>query len=412
MLKGSAGALAALACPSLSPAADDKAPGYPPARAVTRGPKHHFFGYYDKTPWDATGQYLLAMEIAFYDRQPEPGEELTIGMVDLHNDYRYIALGKTRAWCWQQGTMLQWLGSAPGREIIYNTVADGGYAAGILDVHTGEKRVLPVPVYAVSSDGRQAVSLDFDRVDRLRPGYGYGALPERHKDDPAPENAGIYWMNLNEPQSKLVISLAWAAGNRPDERFEQAEHWFNHLQFNPSGTRFIFLHRWRNPQRKSWWTRLYTANPDGSEIRLLSDVGMVSHFDWRDDRTILAWTKTEQEGMHFYLIDDRTGEHTVMGDGVLTVDGHCSWSPDRKWVLNDTYPDRETHLQTLMLYRPEDKRRIDIGEFLLPPKLQRQPYRCDLHPRWNRDGTQVCIDSAHGPTRQVYVIDVGHITKA
>ena len=29
------------------------------AKAVTKGPKHHFFGYYDKTPWDKTGRYLL-----------------------------------------------------------------------------------------------------------------------------------------------------------------------------------------------------------------------------------------------------------------------------------------------------------------------------------------------------------------
>jgi hypothetical protein len=32
--------------------------------------------------------------------------------------------------------------------------------------------------------------------------------------------------------------------------------------------------------------------------------------------------------------------------------------------------------------------------------------RCDLHPRWNRDGTQVCFDSAHEGERQVYAIDV------
>ena len=54
-----------------------------PAKAVTSGPKHHFFGYYDKCPWDKTGRYMLAMEIDFCDRQPKPGEELTLGFVDL-----------------------------------------------------------------------------------------------------------------------------------------------------------------------------------------------------------------------------------------------------------------------------------------------------------------------------------------
>ena len=28
-----------------------------PVRAATRGPKHHFFGYYDKTCWDGSGRF-------------------------------------------------------------------------------------------------------------------------------------------------------------------------------------------------------------------------------------------------------------------------------------------------------------------------------------------------------------------
>jgi Tol biopolymer transport system component len=35
-----------------------------------------------------------------------------------------------------------------------------------------------------------------------------------------------------------------------------------------------------------------------------------------------------------------------------------------------------------------------------------------LHPRWNPDGTQVCFDGSHEPTRQMYVVDVGHVTQA
>ncbi|KPK70835.1 MAG: hypothetical protein AMJ84_07285, partial [Acidithiobacillales bacterium SM23_46] len=272
---------------------------------------------------------------------------------------------------------------------------------------------LPRPVYAVSRDGEQAVTLDFDRLNRLRSGYGYMALPEKHEDVAAPADAGIYWMDLRTRQpaggNKQIISLEWAAANQPDERFAQAQHWFNHLQFNPSGTRFIFLHRWKRPGNR-WCTRMYTAKPDGSDIRLHADTGMVSHFDWRDDRTILAWSRTKEKGDRFYLFDIETNQTQAVGEGVLTRDGHCNYSPDRKWILNDTYPDRN-RMQTLMLYRVADGRRIDVGKFYLPPKLK-GPFRCDLHPRWNRDGTQVCIDSAHGGTRQLYVINVSQITKA
>ncbi len=419
LLSGAAGTwLAAVGTSALSRLAKaaegpkGKNDAYPPAKAVTKGPKHHFFGYYDKCPWDETGRYMLAGEIGFYDRQPKRGEPLTVGMVDLKQGNTYVPLDETVAWCWQQGTMLQWVGTAPDREVIYNGVKDKRYVAIIRDVHSGKTRVLPKPIYAMSRDGTQAVTLDFDRTGRLRPGYGYIALPEEAKDDPAPKDRGAYWMDIKTGTCKLVYSLAQAASNKPDDRFEGAEHWFNHMQFNPSGTRFLFLHRWKKAKLRPWWTRLYTATPDGSDVRLIMDTGMVSHFDWRDDKTILAWARHPSGKSAFFLIDALTGEMTMEGKGVLVRDGHCSYSPDRRWVLNDTYPQGKQRLMTLMLYRPSDKKRIDIGKFHLPRKLS-GPYRVDLHPRWNRDGTQVCVDSAHEvTTRQMYVVDVGHITKA
>jgi Tol biopolymer transport system component len=376
---------------------------------VTRPPGHHFFGYYDKSPWNASGRRMLAMAVDYFDRNPEKGEALTLGTIDRDGGNTFEPFGRTLAWSWQQGTMLQWLGMQPEAHAIYNTVDEDRYVAVIRNVRSGQIRTLPRSIYTVSRDGHQALTLDFERVNRLRPGYGYIALPERDPDNPAPDDRGIYWMDTKTGENKLIITLAWAATHRPADHLKEGQHWFNHLLFNPSGTRFIFLHRWRNVGRRSWWTRLYTANRDGGEIRLLSDHGMVSHFDWRDDHTILAWTRTPDDGNHFYLIDDRTGEHTVFGGDVLTQDGHCSWSPDRRWVLNDTYPDKQ-RMQTLMLYHPETGRRIDIGRFYQPPELYGRPYRCDLHPRWNRRGTQVCIDSTHEGSRQMYVIDVSAVT--
>lgn len=374
-----------------------------PARAVTRGPKHHFFGYYDKCPWNLSGRILLAMEIDFCDRQPKPGEALTVGMVDLNDNDRYVPLDTTTAWCWQQGTMLQWMGSAPEREVVYNAVQDKQYVAIVRDVVTNKSRTLPRPIYAVSNDGKQAVSLPFDRLHRLRPGYGYCALPESFPDDPAPKKDGWWRMDMVTGKHELVVPITELAAHKPDARFSGAHHWVNHAQFNPSGSRFLFLHRWRVFE-KPWSTRLYTCKPDGSDLKLAWDTGMVSHFDWRDDDTILAWVKTKDQGNKFALIDVPSGEGKVIGGDVLTQDGHCSYSPNRQWVLNDTYPDKERQ-QWLMLFHPKTGRRIDLNQFYLPPKLT-GPFRCDLHPRWNRNGTQICIDSGHEATRQVYVLDV------
>jgi hypothetical protein len=381
-----------------------------PARAVTRGPRHHFFGYYDKTPWDKTGRYLLANGIDFADRQPRAGEELTVGMVDLADGDRFIPLATTAAWCWQQGTMLQWVGSAPERDVIFNSFTNKEPTATILDIRTGKTRTLPRPIYALSADGTQAVSLDFARLHRLRPGYGYASYSERFAADPAPAQLGIWWMDMKTGRNDLVISLKQLAAFKPDDRFAGCHHWVNHLLFNPSGTRFVFLHRWKKPNDRTWETRMLTARPDGTDLRIAFDDGMVSHFDWKDDATILAWARAKSDGNRFYTLDVTGGAPTPIGADVLTQDGHCSYSPDRKWILNDTYPDKG-RLQWLMLFKVATGRRYDLNQFP-SPKQYAGAWRCDLHPRWNRDGTRVCIDGCHDAQRQVYVLDVSEIVRS
>jgi len=71
------------------------------ARPITSGPKHHWFGYYDKLEFDPTGRFVLGMEVDFEHRSPTPADVIRIGMVDLQAGDRWIELGESRAWCWR-----------------------------------------------------------------------------------------------------------------------------------------------------------------------------------------------------------------------------------------------------------------------------------------------------------------------
>ena len=77
-------------------------------RPVTCGPKFHWFGYYDKCQFDITGRYALGMEVDFEHRAPKQKDELILGIIDLQDQDKWIEIGSTTAWCWQQGCMLQW----------------------------------------------------------------------------------------------------------------------------------------------------------------------------------------------------------------------------------------------------------------------------------------------------------------
>ncbi len=379
----------------------------PEVRAVTRGPRHHWFGYYDKTPWDVTGRHMLALEAGFMDRPPGPDDVATVGLIDTADGDAWQPIAGTTAWNWQQGTMLHWLPSAPGRLIVYNARRGGRFVAVVRDILSGEERTLPRAVYALSPDGRTALSTSFARIADTRPGYGYAGVEDPWRHHPHPDQDGIYRMDLESGDSRLIISLGRIASYRRDDTMADARHWFNHLQVNTDGSRFGFLHRWSRPQERGWRTRLFTANPDGSEIYCVADHEMVSHYDWRDPTHVLAWARQRGVGDHYFLCTDRDEQRETVGKDVLTADGHCSYSPDRQWVLTDEYADSE-RMRILLLYRPEDGSRVEIGRFCAPPELAGE-IRCDLHPRWSRDGTKVCFDSAHESTRQVYVMDVSAV---
>jgi hypothetical protein len=384
-------------------------------------------------------------------------------MVDLEEGDRWIELGESRAWNWQQGCMLQWL---PGsrREVIWNDRQGDRFVCHILDIRTGQQRTLPAPIYCVSPDGRWAVAPDFRRLNDCRPGYGYAGLPDPNREVLAPEDAGIWRIDLHSAEQTLIFSFADAArlASPPLEGVPQpddwagAKHWFNHLLFSPDGSRFIFLHRWRGEKEgQSFSTRLFTAGLDGKDLYILDPYGQTSHFIWRDPEHVLAWAWHPSHGEKFYLYRDRTDRVTVVAPEVMTVNGHCSYLPGGEWILNDTYPDaeRRSHRagarsagpgpgpqeppllrggfpakshrvppqeppllrggfparQHLYLYHVPGGQRYPLGEFYAPPEY-RGEWRCDLHPRCSPDGRRVVIDSAHeGNGRQMYLMDVGEI---
>jgi len=152
---------------------------------------------------------------------------------------------------------------------------------------------------------------------------------------------------------------------------------------------------------------MFTVNPDGSDLYLVADREMVSPFTWRDDRDLLAWANHPMAGRRYYLFEDQTQNVEVVGEGVLTEDGHPTYSPDGRWVLTDTYPNAG-RIRTLILFDTRISKRYDSARYFAPFRFD-GPMRCDLHPRWSPDGRQVCFDSAREGARRVYIMDVAEL---
>lgn len=378
-----------------------------PLVAVTSGPKHHFFGYYEKSPWNASQTLLLAHEADFNDRAPGADDACRIGVVHL-GERRFEALAESLAWNWQQGAMLAWHPADPERTLVHND-RERGVAVGVVrDVSGRVLQRYTRPIYTLSPDGRLGWSLDFARLALHRPGYGYAGITDPRAHEHAPGDDGLHLIELDSGRSTLIVSLHLLARKDAKPAMNGQFHWLNHIQPSPQGSRIAFFHLWREGE-KGWGVRLYTCRPDGGELVCALDTGRISHYDWLDEDHILAWARRSEGGERFLLVDVRDGRCTPYGEGVLTEDGHDSFSPDRRWVLNDTYPDAHD-MRTLMLVSWPDGRRIDIARTWSPKSRWWGEIRCDLHPRWSRDGRQVCIDSVHDGSRQIYIADVSRWT--
>jgi hypothetical protein len=155
---------------------------------------------------------------------------------------------------------------------------------------------------------------------------------------------------------------------------------------------------------------MFTAKPDGKELFILDPHGKTSHFVWRDPQHVMAWAWHPSHGNRFYLYRDQTEQVAVVGQDVMTVNGHNTYVPgtNDQWVLNDTYPDKQ-RLQHPYLFHIPSGRRVPLGHFHLPPPYTGE-WRCDTHPCASRDGRKVVLDSPHGGNgRQVYLIDIAGI---
>ena len=400
-----------LAC-SLPLSAFASQQGAPPVRSITRGPKFHWFGYYDKLQFDPTGRYVLGMEVDFQHRSPRPDDVIRVGMVDLNDGDRWIELGRSRAWNWQQGCMLQWL---PGskNEVLWNDREGERFVSHVLDVRTRKRRTLPAPVYAIAPGARWAVTADFRRLNDTRPGYGYAGLPDPNESVLAPDDSGIWRIDLTSGRQTLLVSLEDVLRvPNPHGDWTGAKHWFNHLLVCPDGSQFIFLHRWRGVKEgRNFSTRMFTVSQTGKQAYVVDPYGKTSHFIWRDPRHILAWAWHPSHGETFYLYTDRTEQVEVIGPDVMTVNGHCTYLPGNRWILNDTYPDKQRN-QNVYLYNVAGGRRYPLGAFHSPPEYTGE-WRCDTHPRFSPDGRKVVIDSPHGGNgRQMYLFDISGIVSS
>ncbi len=382
-----------------------------PYRRITPNDGQYFFGYYDLQPFNLSEKYHLTHKAPFMDRLQVKGDRCEIGMIEMENG-KYHTLTETGAWNFQQGSMLSWSFTDAENEIVYNDILDGDYVGVVMNIQTGKKRYLEKPVATLSPSGKHAISINFGRLYDFRPGYGYAEYPDPFYNENHSKDDGIFLIDMETGKAKLIISLDELWNFCGDHFAEDKKLNVNHITFNTDGTRFVFLLRNFPPPGGKHETALITANTDGSDMYMLYGWGVHSHYFWMDPETLMIYQARKEvpEGIstwNTFILKDKTQEMRVVADGIFRHDNHMVLTPDRKLSIHDTYPEADGN-QWLRLYNEKTDICHRICAFPCPPlrEMGHVDLRCDLHPRFDRSGKRLTVDSICEGFRGIYMVDI------
>lgn len=366
---------------------------------------HIFFGYHDITPFDEEGTCLIAHRVAIGANPSRDPAHLI--MIDRESG-EMRTLGQTDLWSWQMGARLRWL---QGGRIVWNTlVAPDIYGATMIEAQDGRTLAkLDTPLYDIDTEGRFGLSLDFSRLQRLRPGYGYSRCVDETASERCPMHAGVDRVCLADGGRERLVSLPDIAGLDPHPTMHGATHYLNHLSFSPNGALFCLLHLWLTDAgiRRS---RLIVFDLSGAAVFHVPGQENVSHFDWtHDGKALLIFGRFPgDDASHYQILNLVSKKHKAV-KGAPAVDGHPMFDPQRTTTgeglpafICDTYPDHASYRS--LFHCETDKSPKLLGRFNSPPNLVGEQ-RCDLHPRWSPDGQAVAVDSAHNGQRSLVVLD-------
>lgn len=368
---------------------------------------HYMYGYYDKREVDDSNTKILLLQIPFYNHEPQPLDTALLGWVDGKREFHPIE--KTQAWNMQQGAMAEWISP---NEVMFNVRNENNSFNAVIYKTSNYydwtlKTRYDLPVYAFDYLNYRFVSISFARLHNLRRGYGYTVtLKDQIK---CPQDDGI-WVVDRSGVSSLLFTYEnlkqfllqsgdvdrYTGLRHKDKVPTSAKHywWVNHLMWSSDGVYLSFIVRassilhghsyqfstlmMANVNAKELWrVPLLRGSHPFHEQKLLNceDLGSFE-IQFKKSVKQLPWQKN--------------------------VDGHCSKHPRMAEYLTDTYP---TPKKKLIIVNNNNKK-VQLGEFA-PDNEGPVFTRCDLHPRWSRNGDYVLFDSTHiGQKRAIYKIDI------
>jgi hypothetical protein len=380
---------------------------------LTFGRKHHFFGYIGQCqtiPWNASGQYILGLEIDTINRMPKPGESATIILIDTHDNNKISRLDKTYAWNQQQGTMFYWNPLAPGTQFFFNDrdIETGEVFAVVYDikkkrrVHEYRFNDTPIGNGGVAADGSAWLGLNYGRLARLRPVTGYPGALDWSKEEIAPKNDGVFIVDVKTGEKRLLVSY-FQLEEILKEYLPDMKHdglFIDHTLWNRDCNRiYIFARAGWNGQGYKRVNVPFSVHADGSGLTL-HETHIGGHPEWAEGSMLIGRQGNKQV---FYDVDKKEivgqlGNPDIFPD----PEGDISLSPDGLWFVNGYKKGTENFYA---IFNRSD------SSFVRSEGLDKGAFsgdiRIDPAPRWNRTNDVILVPGIDkNRTRQMFLIRI------
>lgn len=426
-----------------------------PVWCVTPRTPRTIHRYFDNSPFSPSGRYLVSTQLSNEDRLPVPGDIARIIVTDLTTgDEQCVA--ETRGWDTQVGAHPQW--GTDDRQLYFNDIDTTAWRPfGVrLDLQNGSKTCLEGTIYAVSRDGRLAISPCLRRTGLVQAGYGV-IVPSEFVPQTLDlaDDDGIFVTDLVSGKQRLLISMRALVqsmkspyGRRDNEAGMLVGF---HLNWNPQADRILFILRWiRLPARdlavilelrrhfsrgvrklarifQLRWLQGALAMPqmvanslivmrsDGTEPQVVIPSDMYArgghHPNWCvDGRSILMNLHLNGQ-MRFVRIHPDENRIDVLSDTILGT-GHPTLHPHGRYIVSDAYPfepvaygDGTVPIRLVDWAAGSERALVRIST---RPAFsgRKSELRIDPHPAWDRSFQRLAFNAAPDGTRRVYVADL------
>ncbi len=381
---------------------------------LTFGPKHHFFGYIghvQNIPWNGNERYIVCLETDCQDRMPRPSDAANIVLIDTQNNNAVIPIERTRAWNFQQGTMFYWNPAAPNTQLFFNDreIKTNRVFTVLYDIEK-RRRIreyryedTPIGNSGVAQMGGWFLGINYGRLARLRPVTGYPGAFDWTVGVAAPDNDGIFIVEVETGRKRLLVSYAQLAKAVEDIAPAAGKHLFvNHTLWNRDNSRIYFY------VRADYLTNEKTVNvpcsirPDGSGLTAHKQF-IGGHPEWEQGSRIIGAVDDE---LVLYDVDRKEIAGRIVPRGVFPkAGGDTALSPDGKWLVNGSR-DRKGNVYTV--FRRSDSAFARTKPFP-HPGFTDGDLRVDPSPCWNRSSDGFLFPAiAADPerTRQLFLVRI------